>query len=339
MNELNEVSDHPDIISLQQKCAVGYIFLMISNILISIGMAWPLFVGNPAFRIFMCVLLAVHLYCLYYVYRQPLYKWRTLAVALILCVMIALIPIIIVAHTLGNVTPYFWMIVPPLAYYIIYPTAKMSNIVIFFGCIIFLIFTILIISINMIIPILAPYLKEWNTIVANNKLPLRHLLSMIYPVFSVPIFIFYFLYHMLKIAEAKAVIAANGIPARGYESGADRSEDTTLDKCHELYDCIVEYFENEKPYLDPNFSISQLSIRLKSNNSYMSKAIKLKRNMSFTSFVNTYRVERVKEMIRNSRDMYTIEYIYTSAGFANQSTFNKAFKQLEGVTPSEYAAK
>lgn len=29
-------------------------------------------------------------------------------------------------------------------------------------------------------------------------------------------------------------------------------------------------------------------------------------------------------------------YIYTSAGFRHQSTFNKTFKQFENMTPSEF---
>jgi AraC-like DNA-binding protein len=32
-------------------------------------------------------------------------------------------------------------------------------------------------------------------------------------------------------------------------------------------------------------------------------------------------------------------YIYTEAGFSNQSTFNRVFKQIEGITPSEYFQK
>ncbi|WP_370567614.1 helix-turn-helix domain-containing protein [Dysgonomonas sp. Marseille-P4677] len=31
-----------------------------------------------------------------------------------------------------------------------------------------------------------------------------------------------------------------------------------------------------------------------------------------------------------------MRYIYSSAGFRHQSTFNKVFKELEGITPSEY---
>jgi len=31
-----------------------------------------------------------------------------------------------------------------------------------------------------------------------------------------------------------------------------------------------------------------------------------------------------------------LKYIYLSSGFKNQSSFNKAFKEKEGITPSEY---
>jgi AraC-like DNA-binding protein len=48
----------------------------------------------------------------------------------------------------------------------------------------------------------------------------------------------------------------------------------------------------------------------------------------------------VKDMLNNDVDKkYTLHYIYTSAGFRNQSTFNKVFKLLEGITPSEYITK
>jgi AraC-like DNA-binding protein len=35
----------------------------------------------------------------------------------------------------------------------------------------------------------------------------------------------------------------------------------------------------------------------------------------------------------------TLMHIYSEAGFKNQSTFNKVFKKIEGVTPSEYIQK
>uniref|UniRef100_UPI0025BC075A helix-turn-helix domain-containing protein n=1 Tax=Chryseobacterium sp. TaxID=1871047 RepID=UPI0025BC075A len=50
-----------------------------------------------------------------------------------------------------------------------------------------------------------------------------------------------------------------------------------------------------------------------------------------------YRVNFVKKLIKES-DMkkITLMNIYTEAGFSNQATFNRVFKQLEGITPSKY---
>lgn len=304
--------------------------------MVAAWLSWYIMSYTP-FSFFMIVLILIHMFALYMVYCQPIYKWRTLAAALIFCVMIALIPIIMIAHILGGVSAYFWLLIPPLAYYMIYPLIRTNVIIIFFGSVIFLLITINVITINMMIPALVPLFKDWYTMVATNKLPMPGRIAITYPLFSIPVFLFYFIYYMLRISEAKGrVLAVDN--ARDYDV-TERLDNATIDKSYELYDSIVSYFEKEKPYLDPNFSISQMSFRLNSNNSYLSRAIKIKKNMSFATFVNTYRIERVKEMIRDKRDVYTIEYIYTSSGFANQSTFNKAFKQIEGITPSEFAAK
>ena len=33
---------------------------------------------------------------------------------------------------------------------------------------------------------------------------------------------------------------------------------------------------------------------------------------------------------------YKLNYMFSKSGFKNQSTFNKAFKKIENITPSEY---
>jgi AraC-like DNA-binding protein len=73
------------------------------------------------------------------------------------------------------------------------------------------------------------------------------------------------------------------------------------------------------------------------NPAYLSKAINSIENMNFNCLVNFYRVEKVKELMQQKDSQkYTVEHIYLSSGFRNQSSFNKAFKKQEGITPSEY---
>jgi YesN/AraC family two-component response regulator len=120
---------------------------------------------------------------------------------------------------------------------------------------------------------------------------------------------------------------------------ADEDDDDESKRYDKLYNRIVEYMEMNRPFTKKDFSAAQLSIALNINASYLSLAINAKRNMNFNTFVNTYRIENVKKMIRFNSKKYTLEHIYLSSGFKNQSTFNKAFKQYEGITPTEYIKK
>ena len=73
------------------------------------------------------------------------------------------------------------------------------------------------------------------------------------------------------------------------------------------------------------------------NSTYISKAIRYKGYPNFNSYLNIYRINHVKQLF-NEIDFQktTLMYIYTEAGFSNQSTFNRVFKQIEEITPSEY---
>jgi len=108
-------------------------------------------------------------------------------------------------------------------------------------------------------------------------------------------------------------------------------------KFEKLYIDILDYFSQKKPYCNPDFTIEQLTKDLNSNVKYVSKAINLKENINFNVFLNRYRINQVKEMIAmNYLDRYTLKHIYTTVGFRHQSTFNKAFKDIEGSTPTKY---
>lgn len=93
----------------------------------------------------------------------------------------------------------------------------------------------------------------------------------------------------------------------------------------------------EQLFKDENFNISVLSTILMVNNNYISKAIRAKGFSNFNSYVNSHRIKYVKKLM-NEKDLekITLMYIYTEAGFTSQSTFNRAFKLEEGITPSEY---
>lgn len=105
----------------------------------------------------------------------------------------------------------------------------------------------------------------------------------------------------------------------------------------ELFEKIEHVMREKQLYKDVNFNISKLSTEMDINSSYISKSIRAKGYPNFNNYLNMHRIECVKRLLNeNDIEKVTLMYIYTEAGFSNQSTFNRVFKQMENITPSEY---
>ncbi len=105
----------------------------------------------------------------------------------------------------------------------------------------------------------------------------------------------------------------------------------------ELFEKIESVMIEKQLYKDVNFNISKLSTEMDINSSYISKSIRTKGYPNFNNYLNMHRIECVKRLLHeNDIEKVTLMYIYTEAGFSNQSTFNRVFKQMENITPSEY---
>jgi len=83
--------------------------------------------------------------------------------------------------------------------------------------------------------------------------------------------------------------------------------------------------------------LDDLVHEVKSTRHNVSMVVNKHFNESFFDFVNRYRVEYVKEKMRDPkyRNHTIIELAYES-GFNNKVSFNKAFKRITGRTPSEF---
>ena len=116
------------------------------------------------------------------------------------------------------------------------------------------------------------------------------------------------------------------------------------DKDFQLAENIFEKIDNEvignKLFRNADLTISELSSTIKVNNNYISKSIKINGFENFNHYINTHRVVYVKNKLHSDElKTMTLMHIYSEAGFKNQSTFNKVFKKIEGITPSEYIQK
>ncbi len=99
---------------------------------------------------------------------------------------------------------------------------------------------------------------------------------------------------------------------------------------------ILDYFDTEKPHLNPEFSMSLLSEKLKIPKHQITEVLSIEIGKNFFTFVNEYRVEEVKKYLKNKRNLYSIEAIGYECGFSSKSTFFTVFKKYTGLTPAAY---
>lgn len=100
---------------------------------------------------------------------------------------------------------------------------------------------------------------------------------------------------------------------------------------------FVKEFETKKMYLDAALTIESLAKQFDTNRTYLSQLINSNAKLNFNGFINKYRIEYALEMLSNPKNHnLSIEGIANSSGFKSKSTFNNAFKNLIGITPSYF---
>ncbi|MEP1094685.1 MAG: helix-turn-helix transcriptional regulator [Cyclobacteriaceae bacterium] len=94
---------------------------------------------------------------------------------------------------------------------------------------------------------------------------------------------------------------------------------------------------DQKPYLDSDFSLTELSQLTSIPKHLLSRFFSESMNQSFTDFTNGYRIEKAKELLLDpAYSNHKIAFIAYECGFNSLSSFNSAFKKVNGTSPSEF---
>lgn len=100
---------------------------------------------------------------------------------------------------------------------------------------------------------------------------------------------------------------------------------------------LTRFMEEEKAYLQPDFTLKQLAEGINSSIHDTSEIINSGFNVNFNEFVNHYRVAEVKSRLLNpDNDHLSILAIAFDSGFNSKASFNRIFKQLTGQSPSQF---
>jgi AraC-like DNA-binding protein len=120
------------------------------------------------------------------------------------------------------------------------------------------------------------------------------------------------------------------------EDEGEKLNNQRIDKT-DLKEKLIMFMEKEQSFLDPNFRITTLCSKLYTNRTYLSNLINTEFKMSFSDFINQYRIKFAKElMAAKMSSNFSLNYFSEEAGFGSVSSFNRAFKQFEGITAGEY---
>lgn len=99
----------------------------------------------------------------------------------------------------------------------------------------------------------------------------------------------------------------------------------------------LKKFEEEKAFLKDDCTIADVADYISTNKTYLSKVINVVKKKPFTNYINELRLVHAIQLMRNKEyKKYTIKAISKEAGFKSKSTFNNAFKEYTGMTPSEF---
>ncbi len=101
---------------------------------------------------------------------------------------------------------------------------------------------------------------------------------------------------------------------------------------------LTEWMVQAKPYLNPDLRLMDLREVLPMNRTYLSQFIHDEFDCSFFQFVNRYRIEEAKRLLREEPSL-TIEQVALRSGFSSRISFTRVFTNETGLSPREWSAQ
>jgi AraC-like DNA-binding protein len=159
---------------------------------------------------------------------------------------------------------------------------------------------------------------------------------------SLCLFLFYFSFYTLK--QRKVIV-----PSFLFEIEEAIQNTPTLtaeriylkklknEEIHNSKERLLNIMSKQKFFLKPDLILPDIAKELKLTDKQPTELLKLELNTNFYDFVNQYRVEEVKTKINSGKfENFTLLAIGTESGFQSKSSFNRVFKKITGMSPSEY---
>ncbi|MBQ8158690.1 MAG: helix-turn-helix transcriptional regulator [Prevotella sp.] len=103
-----------------------------------------------------------------------------------------------------------------------------------------------------------------------------------------------------------------------------------------LASALTRLMEEERSYLNPDITVSELALKIGTNRTYLSEYFSTDLGMTFYDYINRLRIKHSVLPMMKSGDNYSLDYIAKQSGFKSISTFRRSFLKFTGKLPSEY---
>jgi len=111
----------------------------------------------------------------------------------------------------------------------------------------------------------------------------------------------------------------------------------TKGAAEELHRKLKQIIASEKIFKESELTLTDLSKKLGTHPNYLSQVINEKEGKNFYDYINTLRTEEfIKVITSPNNQKFTLLSLAFECGFNSKSSFNKYFRKVTGVSPSEY---
>ncbi|OJJ23654.1 hypothetical protein BKI52_04640 [marine bacterium AO1-C] len=169
-------------------------------------------------------------------------------------------------------------------------------------------------------------------------------LALAFGIFAATIYLFY--HHQSPLQEPHQIqvetISSLTKPTVTMPSGLVKYANSALNLADRkaILHQIETHLTTTQAYKNPQLKLAQLSEQIQVPAHHISQCLNQELGKNFFEFINTYRVEAVKQqLLLGAHQHLTLFAIASNCGFNSQSSFYRIFKKITGETPRSFLEK
>ena len=139
-----------------------------------------------------------------------------------------------------------------------------------------------------------------------------------------------------RIAEQEKQLQELIGKAGAVDGGRYSSSSLNKDSQQELFGRLERLMQNDQVYKNSLFTREKMAELLGTNRTYLSQTINEQTGLTFTHYMNKYRIEEARRILADPQDDTPIKAIAADLGFSSVTTFYTLFKAAVQMSPDQY---